>query len=148
MTDQPAPLRLRLPYASEDEFVTKLGPSLVRGSMFCATKSPKPEGAVFGFEFVLSDGRKVLSGEAKVTSLSKDPAKPGMTLAFRRMEPSAQELMQRPRGASGAPPGPPPPAARPSTPPAQRRVSLPESPAPDPLAEERRRRLTTTIRAL
>ena len=53
---KPIPLRIKLPYGSEAEFVDRYGSNVTRGGIFLATRSLKPEGTVIGFEFVLAGG--------------------------------------------------------------------------------------------
>ncbi|MBI5544690.1 MAG: Hsp70 family protein, partial [Deltaproteobacteria bacterium] len=77
------------------------------------------EGSIFAFEFVLADGRKVLAGEGKVTAVSSDPHRPGMTLALRALDAESQALITRFSNAG---------------------AGATSKPSVDPAAEERRRR--------
>ncbi|MFP2926777.1 hypothetical protein ACLESO_16570, partial [Pyxidicoccus sp. 3LG] len=56
------PLRIRLPYTTEDEFIDKYGSNVARGGVFVATRALKPEGTGLAFEFVLADGTRLLRG--------------------------------------------------------------------------------------
>ena len=51
----PTPLRVRLPFRSEDEFAASYGAHVGRDGFFLATKVPKPVGATLLFE---SDPRR------------------------------------------------------------------------------------------
>ena len=60
------PLRIRLPYATEEEFIEKYGSNVARGGVFIATRALKEEGTALAFEFVLADGTRLLRGEGVV----------------------------------------------------------------------------------
>mgnify|MGYP001566915211 CR=1 FL=1 len=47
------PLRIRLPFATEDEFIERYGVNVTRGGIFIATKHGKPEGTQLSIELVL-----------------------------------------------------------------------------------------------
>ena len=44
---KPIPLRIKLPYGSEAEFVERYGSNVARGGIFVATKSLKPEAGMW-----------------------------------------------------------------------------------------------------
>ena len=91
------PLRIRLPYATEEEFVQRYGANIERGGVFIATRSVKPEGTGVSFELVLQDGTRLMRGEGVVagTVTSDEPGKSGMTLRFTRLESRTKALVDR-----------------------------------------------------
>jgi molecular chaperone DnaK len=148
----PVPLRVRLPYASEDEFIEKYGTNVARGGVFVATRSIKPEGTLLQFEFVLADGARLLRGEGVVVKAQVDEggSRAGMTVRFTRLDARSKALVDRVvafRSGEPAPEAPAPeavtvapdlvadaPSPAPSAAPApSRRVSLPAA-APVPAA--------------
>ncbi|MFP2898962.1 TIGR02266 family protein, partial [Corallococcus sp. 4LFB] len=147
------PLRIRLPYTEEEEFIERYGSNVGRGGVFVATKALKPEGTGLAFEFVLADGTRLLRGEGVVAKAQPDAGSPrtGMTVRFTRLDAASKALIERivarrsgteavasppaaPRAeAAPLPPGlvrrapavnPPRPAARAGT------VAVPAAPAP------------------
>jgi len=78
----PTPLRVRLPFRSEDEFVDQYGAHVGRDGFFLATRAPKPVGAQLLFDLVLADGSGgthagLLAGlPARVRILGVDVARP------------------------------------------------------------------------
>ena len=136
-SDSPlVPLRFKLPYPTELEFLEKFAGHLSRGGVFLGTRTAKPEGTRVAFEFVLSGGEQVLRGEgvvAKVVAADpKDPGiKPGMTIRFTRLDSRSRAIVDR---AVALKQGTPEAAA----PTAARLEAVPST--PDPAAEARRRR--------
>ncbi|HYV49234.1 MAG TPA: TIGR02266 family protein [Myxococcaceae bacterium] len=102
---KPIPLRIKLPYGSEAEFVERYGSNVARGGIFVATKSLKPEGALIGFEFVLANGERLLRGEAVVVKAQVDEGgqRAGMTLRFTRLDAASKALVDRIVEKRGAP---------------------------------------------
>ena len=72
----PTPLRVRLPFSSEDEFVAQYGAHVGRDGFFLATRAPKPVGAQLLFDLVLADGRSLLRGEGVVVRSSTSGDRP------------------------------------------------------------------------
>lgn len=109
------PLRIRLPFASEDEFVERYGANVDRTGLFIATRSTKPEGTAISFELVLQDGTRLMRGEGVVTHVTAPGATGpvGMRLRFSRLEARTKALVDR-IAARGAPPPPPAPAPEPA----------------------------------
>ena len=185
MTDpgsNPIPLRIRLPYGSEDEFIERYGTNVARGGIFIATRSIKPEGTLLQFEFVLGDGTRLLRGEGLVvkTQIDEGGGRSGMTVRFTRLDARSKALVDRViahrSGTADAEPPPPVSSApsdepltsapelseseaaptEPESPPVEasakpvpraveptgparlvaRRISLPETPAVQPLVDE------------
>src|SRR5262252_2149587 len=142
----PTPLRVRLPFRSEDEFAAQYGAHVGRDGFFLATRAPKPVGMQLLFDLVLADGSSLLRGEGVVVRSSATGDRPGMTVRFVRLESAGKALVDRivsgrpARGAAPAeaqahpsawapPVGPsviPAPAARDTTP----RPAHPEAWAP------------------
>ncbi|MBK7860421.1 MAG: TIGR02266 family protein [Archangiaceae bacterium] len=91
------PLRIRLPFVTEQEFVERYGGNVERGGIFIATRNPKPEGTEISFELVLSNGERLMRGEGVVQQLKSDPApgKAGMMVRFVRLEPRTKALIDR-----------------------------------------------------
>ena len=91
----PTPLRVRLPFRSEDEFAAHYGAHVGRDGFFLATRAPKPVGAELLFELVLTDGTPLLRGEGVVVRSSSSGDRPGMTLRFLRLEEAGKALVER-----------------------------------------------------
>src|SRR5215468_12757401 len=91
----PTPLRVRLPFRSEDEFVASYGAHVGRDGFFLATKAPKPVGATLLFDLILADGTSLLRGEGVVVRSSASGERPGMTLRFVRLEAAGKALVER-----------------------------------------------------
>lgn len=97
MTVEPKllPLRIRLPYATEEEFVEKYGSNVARGGLFIATRSPRPEGQGLVFELVLADGSRLLRGEGLVVKVQAEGTRAGMTVRFVRLDAYSKALIDR-----------------------------------------------------
>ncbi|QRN99681.1 TIGR02266 family protein [Archangium violaceum] len=97
MTVEPKllPLRIRLPYATEEDFIEKYGSNVARGGLFIATRSPKPEGTGLAFELVLADGGRLLRGEGMVVKAQTEGARAGMTVRFVRLDAHSKALIDR-----------------------------------------------------
>ncbi len=141
MTSSPAnqpkkvPLRIRLPFANEDEFVEKYGANVGRGGIFIATKGAKPAGTPLTFELVLTDGARLMRGEGLVhdVALEETTGRAGMTVRFTRIDARTRALIDRivsTREGTARAEAPPPPSAPAEPPPA---------PAPAPAPAPRRR---------
>ena len=91
----PTPLRVRLPFRSEDEFVASYGAHVGRDGFFLATKAPKAVGATLLFDLILSDGSSILRGEGVVVRSNASGERPGMTLRFVRLEAAGKALVER-----------------------------------------------------
>ncbi len=102
------PLRIRLPYATEEEFIEKYGSNVARGGVFVATRAPKPEGTGLAFEFVLADGSRVLRGEGVVVKSQADlgGGRAGMTVRFVRLDARSKGLVDRVVARRNAEPAP------------------------------------------
>ncbi|HET9450471.1 MAG TPA: TIGR02266 family protein, partial [Aggregicoccus sp.] len=111
------PLRVRLPYQDEEEFLARYGTNVARGGVFIATRAPKPEGTALAFEFVLADGARMLRGEGVVVKVQGDEAsgRTGMTVRFTRLDAPSKALVDRilARRAQGAKPAAPAPSPAP-----------------------------------
>ena len=88
------PLRIRLPFGSEEEFIARYGVHVGRDGFFLATKSPKDVGAQLAFELVLADGTALLSGEG-VVARTVAGARTGMVVRFLRLDGAGTALVQR-----------------------------------------------------
>ena len=91
----PTPLRVRLPFRSEDEFAASYGAHVGRDGFFLATKAPKPVGAQLLFDLILADGTSLMRGEAVVVRSNASGERPGMTLRFVRLEAAGKALVER-----------------------------------------------------
>ncbi len=93
----PIPIRIRLPYSTDEEFVEKYGTNVARGGIFIATRALKPEGTLLQFELVLSDGARLMRGEGVVAKAQVDDggARAGMTLRFTRLDAASKALVDR-----------------------------------------------------
>jgi molecular chaperone DnaK len=115
------PLRVKLPFASESEFIDRYGLHVARGGIFIATRAPKPEGTALSFELVLADGTRLMRGEGVVQTVSSDhqPGRSGMLVRLTRIDAKTKALIDQivtGREGLGAAEGP----------------VLPASPAPPP----------------
>ncbi|WP_233601536.1 TIGR02266 family protein [Corallococcus sp. AB038B] len=105
------PLRIRLPYTGEEEFIERYGSNVGRGGVFVATRALKPEGTGLAFEFVLADGTRLLRGEGVVLKAQPDAgiARTGMTVRFTKLDAASKALIDRivarRSGMEAAPPG-------------------------------------------
>jgi molecular chaperone DnaK len=88
------PLRVRLPFRSEDEFVSQYGAHVGRDGFFLATRAPKPAGTRLLFELVLESGQPLLRGEGIVVR-ALSGQRPGMAVRFLRLDRAGQALVQR-----------------------------------------------------
>ncbi len=91
------PLRIRLPYASEAEFIERYGSNVARGGVFIATRALKPEGTEVAFELVLSDGTRLMRGEGVVqkTQVDEGGQRSGMTIRFTRLDARGKALIDK-----------------------------------------------------
>jgi uncharacterized protein (TIGR02266 family) len=91
------PLRIRLPYENEAEFVLRYGHHVSLRTIFIATRAPKPVGSLLTFELVLKDGQRLMRGEGEVTEISTDttPGVGGMLIHISRVDAATQELIER-----------------------------------------------------
>ncbi|RKH92952.1 TIGR02266 family protein, partial [Corallococcus praedator] len=91
------PLRIRLPYTAEEEFIERYGSNVGRGGVFVATRALKPEGTGLAFEFVLADGTRLLRGEGVVLKAQPDVgnARAGMTVRFTKLDAASKALIDR-----------------------------------------------------
>jgi molecular chaperone DnaK len=93
------PLRIRLPFASADEFLERYGDNVSERGIFILTRSPKPLRTLLSFELVLSDGVRLMRGEAEVTQVREagqgqgQPA--GMNLQLTRIDSKTKALLDR-----------------------------------------------------
>ncbi len=116
MSDEPkpaVPLRVRLPYATVDEFIARYGSNVARGGVFVASKSVKAEGTRLQFEFVLADGTPLLRGEGVVLRTQSgdegEGRRPGMTVRFTRLDAESKALVDRVVAFRSGEPTPEPP---------------------------------------
>ena len=125
------PLRIRLPYTTEEEFIDKYGSNVGRGGVFIATRALKEEGTAIAFEFILADGSRLLRGEGVVVKAQADEGsgRSGMTVRFAKLDAPSKALIDRMVARRGGEPGsepvasparvtPPPQVAAPPPPPA------------------------------
>ncbi len=109
------PLRIRLPFGSEEEFVERYGVHVGRDGFFLATRSPKDVGTKLAFELVLADSSPLLSGEG-VVARTVAGTRSGMVVRFLRLDGAGAALVDRIVSARHAeapatdPSSPPPPS--------------------------------------
>jgi uncharacterized protein (TIGR02266 family) len=98
------PLRIRLPYSAESEFVARYGSNVSRGGIFIATRSLKSEGTPLAFELLLKTGVVLLRGEAVVakTQVDSGGGRSGMTLRFVRLDGPSRAVVERVLAERGA----------------------------------------------
>ncbi len=131
------PLRIRLPFATEAEFIERYGQNVERGGIFIATRAPKPEGTEISFEIVLSNGERLMRGEGVVQQVRQEegPGKTGMVVRFIRLEPRTKALIDRIAAARDgvvAPEPVPAPPSEPLPPPPPKASAPPPPPPPAP----------------
>lgn len=90
-------LRIRLPYAAEQEFIARYGSNVSRTGIFIASRAVKPVGTALAFELVLKTGEVLLRGEAVVaqSQADADGGRSGMTLRFVKLDPPSREFVDR-----------------------------------------------------
>ncbi|MFT3706759.1 MAG: TIGR02266 family protein [Archangium sp.] len=112
-------MRIRLPFATEAEFVEKYGANVTRGGVFVATKHGKPEGTPLAFELVLQDGTRLMRGEGVVQKLISDEAtgRSGMLVRFTRIDTRTKGLIDQIVEKRDGHVNAEPPASSPSQPP-------------------------------
>jgi uncharacterized protein (TIGR02266 family) len=139
------PLRIRLPFATEAEFIERYGANVERGGIFIATRAPKPEGTEISFELVLKEGERLMRGEGVVQQVREGdaPGKGGMLVRFVRLEPRTKALIDRicaeRDGVTAPEPLPTPPSEPLPAPPIKAPAPSPVPPAPKkpvPLADD------------
>ncbi len=91
------PLRVRLPFATEAEFIERYGVHVAAGGLFIATRSPKPVATLLSFELVLADGTRLMRGEGVVHSVSEDPTpgRAGMLVRLTRVDAKTKALIDQ-----------------------------------------------------
>jgi molecular chaperone DnaK len=92
------PLRVRLPFADEAEFVARYGSHVSEQRIFIATRNPKPLGTPLAFELVLVDGVRIMRGEGTVErvtdGVSGQPGNlPGMDVRLTRIDAKTKLLL-------------------------------------------------------
>ncbi|MBN1208097.1 MAG: TIGR02266 family protein [Myxococcaceae bacterium] len=130
------PLRIRLPYTTEEEFSDKYGSNVARGGVFIATRALKEEGTALAFEFVLADGTRLLRGEGVVVKAQVDAGggRSGMTVRFVKLDAPSKALIDRVVARRTGEPAPQPTSPTPRPPGLVRRTAPTTTPptAPSP----------------
>lgn len=95
--DRPLPLRVRLPFTSEEEFIRRFGANLSPTGVFIPTRTLKPEGTRLRFELVLTDGARLLRGEVQVARAREESpgVRSGMELAFTELDAASLAFLER-----------------------------------------------------
>ncbi len=135
------PLRIRLPFTTETEFIERYGANVTRGGIFIGTRHGKPEGTPLSFELVLQDGTRLMRGEGVVQKqlVDEQPGKSGMLVRFTRIDARTKGLIDlivekregvtNPEAPLGAPSQPPP-----TTPYSSRATPIPQAVKKGPVA--------------
>jgi hypothetical protein len=89
-----ASLRIRLPYRSDAELISGLGPNLTSTTLFVTTDVVRPTGTIVALQLVDGDGRRVLNGEA-VVAKALPRARPGMLLRFLSLDGESRAFLDR-----------------------------------------------------
>ena len=146
----PIGLKVKLPFASAEEFLARYGANLTRGGIYLRAKSVKPPGTQVTLELQLQDGARVIYASAVVHFVTgqKGEGAPGMGLRFLTVDPDTKrfldvEVARLPHGNTSSPPVPPgvgnpdygvkpspAPAAAVSPPPSAEVAPAPPAPAP------------------
>lgn len=88
------PVRIKLPYTTEAEFIERYGTNVTKETLFIATRVTKPAGTALAFELVLADGSRLMRGEGDV--IADDQAgRPGILVRFGRLDSRTQALVER-----------------------------------------------------
>ncbi|EPX58795.1 hypothetical protein D187_003510 [Cystobacter fuscus DSM 2262] len=150
MTVEPKllPLRIRLPYATEEEFIVRYGAYVARGGLFLATRAPKTEGTRLLFELVLADGGRLLRGEGVVVKSQADGPRAGMTVRFVRLDVHSKALIDRVMDRKGQGPATAKPPFAPDFPTPEEAPAAPAAPAPPPAETTRKGRPVISAEAL
>lgn len=103
----PLPLRVRLPFESEEAFIRRFGANVSPSGIFIPTRSLKPEGTHLRFELVLADGTRLLRGGVVVQdAIEAAPGRRGgMELAFTELDAQSHAVLARILAARPAAPG-------------------------------------------
>jgi len=130
------PLRIRLPFSTEAEFIEKYGVHLAPGGLFIPTRASKPEGTALSLEVVLADGARVMRAEGVVERVVADeqPGKGGMLVRFTRIDAKTRALLDQVTALREGV-APEPPATQPSAPEPPAPPKAP-SPPPPPAAQK------------
>ncbi len=113
------PLRIRLPFATEAEFIERYGVNVARGGFFVASKATRAVGTLLSFEVVLADGARLMRGEGVVQRVTPEGTaeRAGMMVRFTRVDARTKELVDRIQALrEGEPAVAAPPPAPPSAP--------------------------------
>ncbi|SEM92618.1 Myxococcus xanthus paralogous domain TIGR02266 [Stigmatella aurantiaca] len=126
------PLRIRLPYTTDEEFIDKYGANVARGGVFIATRAPKEEGTALAFEFVLAGGARLLRGEGIVVKAQLDEGggRSGMTVRFTKLDAPSKALLDRVVARRNGEPLPSPEVSAPAEEPPQQAPAPPSPAAP------------------
>lgn len=91
------PLRVRLPFTSEAEFIERYRPHVAAGGIFLATRATKTVGTLLSLEIVLADGTRLMRAEGVVERLVEDDAAGprGMLVRFLRIDAKTRALLDR-----------------------------------------------------
>jgi hypothetical protein len=99
---RPAPvvLRVKLRYASVDEFVERFAVNVGRAGVFLASKTARAPGTEIRFELKLADDTPVVVGVGVVRSARLESAGPpkvtaGLVVAFTRVTPESRAVLRR-----------------------------------------------------
>lgn len=94
---KPLTLRIKLPYAGEDEFLERFGGNLARGGVTIASPNPRPLGTRVLVEFVGSTGSILMSAEGEVVRAQAPgvEGRGGMTIRFTRLDGRSRALLDR-----------------------------------------------------
>jgi molecular chaperone DnaK len=94
---KPLALRIRLPFATEEEFIERYGQNVARGGIFIATRAVKSLGTALAFELVLQNGERLMRGEGAVQQVQEDeaPGKSGMLVRFIRLDARSKALIDK-----------------------------------------------------
>ena len=93
----PLPLRVRLPFETEEAFIRRFGANVSPSGIFIPTRSLKPEGTHLRFELVLADGTRLLRGGVVVQdAIEAAPGRRGgMELAFTELDAQSHAVLAR-----------------------------------------------------
>ncbi|MDQ3263460.1 MAG: TIGR02266 family protein [Myxococcota bacterium] len=91
----PIGLKVKLPFQSPEEFISKYGANLSRGGIYLRSRTLKPPGTAVTLELQLQDGRRLIYASAVVAFVTgqKGTGISGMGLRFLTLDPETKRFL-------------------------------------------------------
>ncbi len=92
---QPVALSVRLPFATQEEFLQRYGPNLTKGGIYLRSKSLKAPGTTITLEIKLQDGTRVIYASTVVSWVTGNRGEgvPGMGFKFITLDSSSRRFL-------------------------------------------------------